>query len=32
MSERSNYVGLLNGSKAFNSFIDDCKVVDLLLT
>ncbi|MBA0623611.1 hypothetical protein Godav_009062, partial [Gossypium davidsonii] len=30
-SERSNCVGLLTGSKAFNSFIDECKVVDLPL-
>ncbi|KAG4211377.1 hypothetical protein ERO13_A02G100201v2, partial [Gossypium hirsutum] len=31
-SERSNYVGLLISSKAFNSFIDESKVVDLPLT
>ncbi|TYI14468.1 hypothetical protein ES332_A08G122500v1 [Gossypium tomentosum] len=30
-SERSNYVGLLQGSKDFWSFIDKCKLVDLLL-
>lgn len=31
-SERSNCVGLLTSSKAFNSFIDECKVVDLPFT
>ncbi|KAB2030178.1 hypothetical protein ES319_D05G213200v1, partial [Gossypium barbadense] len=30
-SERSNCLRLLTGSKAFNSFIDECKVVDLPL-
>lgn len=31
-SERSNCVEIMYGAKAFNSFIEDCKVVDLPLT
>lgn len=31
-NERSNYKGILTRLKAFNDFIEDCKVVDLLLT
>lgn len=32
MIERSKYVGLVNGSREFNNFINDYKLVNLLLT
>ncbi|MBA0810964.1 hypothetical protein Gohar_002905, partial [Gossypium harknessii] len=31
-SERSSCIGLMNGSKEFNSFINNCKLVDFPLT